>query len=79
MNHITIGVYNNNTYKINIVKPDHLESHVEYNKIFRPGRALFVDGKCVHSGYLSEQRIIEWEDKIKGMEIDSSVASEYYD
>lgn len=78
MNHITIGVYNNDTYKINIVKPEHLENHIEYNKTFRPGRALFVDGKCVHGGYLNRGRIKEWEEKIKGMYFNTLVASEVY-
>jgi len=78
MNHVTVGVYNSDTYIINIVKPEHLENHIEYNKIFRPGRALFVDSKCVHAGYLNEQRMIEWENKIKQMDINTSVSSEYY-
>lgn len=46
--------------------------------MLRPGRALFVDGKCVYAGYLNKQRITEWGNKIKDMNIDSSVASEVY-
>lgn len=78
MNHITIGVYSDDSYKINIVKHEHLDSHTEYNKIFRYGRALFVDGVCVHSGYLSNEKINEWENKIKTMEIDKRISTSPY-
>lgn len=60
----TVGVYNNDDYKVNGVKGEHLEGHIEYNKKYRPGRALFVEGKCVHGGYLTHWRALEWEKKI---------------
>lgn len=72
MNHVTIGVYASNSYKVNVVAPEHLENHIEYNKAMRPGRALFVDGKCVNKGYLSDERVSEWEQKIPTMEINKS-------
>lgn len=78
MNHVTIGVYNNNEFKVNIVREEHLESHIEYNKTFRWGRALFVDGKCVHKGYLSDERITEWTEKISKMTFDTRKSSEPY-
>ena len=55
--HTTIGLYANLTFKMNGVKPEHLETHIEYNKTHRFGRALFVDGKCVYKGYLSDDQI----------------------
>lgn len=78
MNHITIGVYLNDSYKINIVKEEDLVSHIEYNKVFRYGRALFVDGKCENQGYLSDSKVKEWEDKIKQMDIDKRTISCQY-
>lgn len=78
MNHITIGVYANDDYKVNVVKDEDLVSHIEYNKVFRYGRALFVDGKCENQGYLSDIKIREWEDKIKQMDIDKRVATYPY-
>lgn len=48
--HTTIGLYPDNSFKMNGVRPEDLESHIQYNKEFRPGRALFVDGKCVYKG-----------------------------
>lgn len=71
-NHICIGVYSSGDYKVNIVEDAHLESNVEYNRVFRPGRAYFVDGVCVQKGYLNDLAIDEWADKIKTFNIDSS-------
>lgn len=65
MIHTTIGLYANGEFKINGVKPEHLEDHIEYNKTMRFGRALFVDGKCVHKGYHNENNIKSFEDMIK--------------
>lgn len=78
MNHVTVGVYNSNDYKVNIVKPDHLENHIEYNKFWRFGRALFVDGNCVYEGYLSKEQIDSWTEKIANMKFDTRVPSEKY-
>lgn len=63
--HTTIGVYASGDHKMNGVDPDDLKFHIEYNKINRFGRALFVDGKCVHNGYLSVAECELWERKIK--------------
>ena len=63
--HTTIGLYPNGEYKINGVLPEHLEEHIEYNKICRFGRALFVDGKCIYNGYLSDEVVKAFEMKIK--------------
>lgn len=63
--HHTVGVYNNDSFKENCVPSSELQQHVDYNTSSRPGRALFVDGKCVHRGYLSEERAAEWEIKIR--------------
>jgi hypothetical protein len=78
MNHITIGVYTNGESKVNFVENKHLEDHIEYNKTYRVGRALFVDGKCVHEGYLNKDEVAAWEDKIKDMSFNSSKPSEIY-
>ncbi|MEA5459106.1 hypothetical protein VB796_08665 [Arcicella sp. LKC2W] len=62
--HTTIGVYANGDIKINGVTEEYLESHLEYNRGARPGRSLFLDGKCVQKGYLSDKTIEEFEAKI---------------
>ena len=58
MIHTTIGIYANGDFKINGVSEDHLESHIEYNQKYRPGRALVVDGKIEYCGYLKESEIL---------------------
>lgn len=47
--HVTVGVYMNGQYKYNIVRDEDLENHIKYNKIFRFGRGLFVDGEMRQS------------------------------
>lgn len=49
-NHLTLGVYPNGDYKYNVVREEDLQSHIEYNKKFRPGRLLYVDGERVNNG-----------------------------
>ena len=55
--HTTIGVYPTGDMKLNGVKEENLEMHIEYNIQNRWGRALFVDGKCVHKGGLDALQI----------------------
>ena len=76
--HVTVGVYKNNNYKINIVRNEDLKDHIKYNKIFRFGRGLFLDGKCIHKGYLSDEQIKNWEEKISNMKFDMSADTRPY-
>ncbi|MGL5394790.1 MAG: hypothetical protein ACRDBQ_05875 [Shewanella sp.] len=61
--HTTIGLYRNGDYVVNGVMDEHLDAHIGYNIKCRGGRALFVDGKCVHTGYMTQD---ECEDFISG-------------
>ena len=71
-NHVTVGVYQNGVYKHNIVRDEDLLSHIEYNKTFRFGRGLFVDGVCVNQGYLSGEQVRNWTRRIREMTFDTS-------
>lgn len=53
--HLTTGVYNSGDRKYNGVAPADLRGHIKYNLVMRPGRAFFVDGKCLTTGYLSDE------------------------
>ncbi len=64
MIHTTIGLYANGSFKMNGVKPEHLEEHLLYNKTYR-SRAMFVDGKCVDKGYISDDKVKAFEERIK--------------
>ena len=70
MIHTTIGVYQDGSYKMNGVDPKDLEEHIEYNKSWRPGRLLLVDGKCVHQGYFKDEKVQEIEEKFQHMKAD---------
>lgn len=66
----TVGVYLNGDYKTNGVTPENIESHIEYNKTWRFGRALLVDGKVVHTGYYNESDIPMLEEKFGKIKIE---------
>ena len=68
----SVGVYQNGQYKVNIVRDEDLENHIEYNRTFRFGRGLFIDGKCVLKGYLSGEQVRNWEKRISEMKFDIS-------
>lgn len=72
--HHTAGFYANGDHKSNGVKSENLKDHIEYNVSWRPGRALFVDGKCVHQGYLSQDKCDEIEKKLEGATMDKDTA-----
>ena len=68
--HTTIGLYANLDYKINGVCEENLRTHIDYNKTYRGGRALFVDGKCVYKGIgITDEEIEAFEQKIKNNSI----------
>lgn len=48
--HLTIGVYTNKQWKYNVVRDEDLKDHIEYNKTWRWGRLLYVDGVRVYDG-----------------------------
>lgn len=62
-NHLTLGIYPNGDYKYNVVLEEDLERHIEYNKTFRFGRLLYVDGERVYDG-LQNKSDLEKYDKI---------------
>ena len=68
MIHTTTGVYNNDERKTNGVPSEGLANHIKYNITRRPGRAFFLDGVCIHTGYLSDERCLEWEKKLQAEE-----------
>lgn len=62
-NHLTLGVYPNGDYKYNVVREEDLQSHIEYNEKFRPGRLLYVDGERVNNGCIYPEYLEKY-DKI---------------
>lgn len=76
--HHTRGVYANGDFKDNGVPTDSLADHIEYNKMWRPGRALFVDGECLNQGYLSDEQVQEAIEKIKTFPIPTRDTQPYH-
>lgn len=66
MIHYTAGYYANGDMKWNGVPTENLADHIAYNLSRRPGRAFFVDGKCLNRGYLTEERCQEIEKELVG-------------
>jgi len=60
----SVGIYPNGSYKVNGVSKVNITDHIEYNKTYRPGRALFIEGICHNKGSLTEAEVIEWSDRI---------------
>ena len=63
-NHLTLGIYANGQYKYNVVRDEDLENHIEYNKTFRFGRLLYVDGIRVYDGCENRKEKLDGYDKI---------------
>jgi hypothetical protein len=62
-NHLTLGVYLSGDYTHNVVREEDLEEHIQFNKTFRPGRLLYVDGQRIYNGVLKEEVLSKY-DKI---------------
>lgn len=67
--HLTLGVYANGEYKFNVVRDEDLEYHIEYNKTFRFGRILYVDGKRVYDGCIKPEYLEKYD----------QIAKEFYE
>ena len=63
MIHTTIGVYPNGDYKVNGVESKNLGSHLEHNREYRWGRALFLDGHLIYGGSVNEEVLRNFKEK----------------
>lgn len=66
--------YNNGEYTDNGVRKEHLADHIQYNKKYRPGTALFINGVCLNYGYLGQERCDKLAELIKGLDIKVSAS-----
>ena len=73
MNHLTIGVYTNKQYVINVVREEDLEHHIEYNKTWRFGRLLYVDGKRVYDGCMKPEYLQPYDELVKKIIAENSI------
>lgn len=72
--HLVVSVYMNGRYKYNVVRDEDLEEHITSikNKQGKYGNGLFVDGECIHQGYLSGEQVRNWTKRTSEMNIDIS-------
>lgn len=56
-NHVSLRIYPNKDYVVNVVSDENLANHIEYNRIFRCGCILYIDGVRRTSGCLKEYDI----------------------
>lgn len=52
-----VAVYNNLSAKKYLIKKEDVKEQIEYDAKARPGRALFIDGKVIQTGYLDDDTI----------------------
>lgn len=61
-NHVSLRVYRNKDYVVNVVSDENLASHIEYNSTFRFGCILYIDGVRKTNGCLKESCLKEYDD-----------------
>ena len=44
------------SYRGRVLSPSEVEAQVEHDAKFRPGVAVFIDGECRQTGYLTQER-----------------------
>lgn len=64
-NHLVLNIYASGDYKYNVVKDSHLEENIEFNKTWRFGRIIYVDGKRVYNGCIKEEALDKYDEIAK--------------
>ena len=60
-NHLTLGVYLSGDYVYNVVREEDFEEHIQFNKTFRPGRLLYVDGQRIYNGVIKKEALSKYD------------------
>lgn len=61
-NHLSLRLYPNKDYIVNVVSDENLASHIEYNKIYRFGCVLYIDVVRQTNGCLKEDCLKEYDE-----------------
>lgn len=67
-NHLSLRIYPNKDYVVNVVSDMNLGSHIEYNKFYRPGCILYIDGVRKTDGCLKKAYLKEYDDYAHALE-----------
>ena len=61
MNHLVLNIYASGNYKYNVVRDFELEYNIEFNKTYRFGRIIYVDGKRVYDGVIKKEALYKYD------------------
>lgn len=56
-NHLSLRIYPNKDYVVNVVSDMNLASHIEYNRFYRPGCILYRRGTQIR--WLFEEELLK--------------------
>lgn len=65
-NRLFFYLYANKESESNVVRPEDLINHIEYNRIFRPGRLMYIEDSekgfvRLNDGIISKDKLIEYD------------------
>ena len=60
-NHLSVRIYPNKQVVCNVVAEEDLDNHIEYNKTFRFGCLLYIDGTRVSDGCLKQEVLSDYD------------------
>ena len=65
-NRLFFYLYTNKDSKFNVVRPEDLINHIEYNRIFRPGRLMYIEDSekgfvRLNDGIMSKDKLAEYD------------------
>ncbi len=66
--HKSLRIYNNGDMVRQLINPEDIKNHIEYNRVYRPGCMLIIDGAVTQSGYISKEREAEYIQKFDTLE-----------
>ena len=61
-NHLVLNIYASGDYKYNVVRDSDLKDNIEFNKTWRFGRIIYVDGKRVYNGCIKEEALGKYDE-----------------
>lgn len=62
MKHLVLNIYANGEYVFEYVLNCDLKAYIEYNKVWRFGRLIYVDGQRVYNGCIKEEYLKKYDD-----------------
>lgn len=77
-NHLSLRIYPNKDYVVNVVSDMNLANHIEYNRFYRPGCILYIDGVRKSDGCLKKSCLKEYDEYANALAqtLDISLARE---